>query len=255
MTAAPDIHASYAVLMIASVALLLLVPTTAHLTRPEDRGRYYTMQAVTALGAIAGAKLGVLFGDALWPLRPFDDWSALLASGRSIAGALLVGFLAVEAAKPLLRYDIPPNDRFAVALPFSIAIGRIGCLVAGCCRGAPHDGPLAIAYDDGVLRHPAQLYEALFQLAAGYALLVLWRRKVLFGRLFALYLALYGAFRFATEFLRDTAKPFAGLSAYQWMSLAMVAAGAAALYLRSRRQPASWERWHPGTAPTEGART
>jgi prolipoprotein diacylglyceryltransferase len=239
----PDIHESYAVLMIASVVLLLCVPTTAHFRRPEDRGRYYTMQAITALGAVAGAKLGVVLGDALWPLRPFDDWAALLASGRSIAGALLFGFLAVEAAKPLLRYDIPPNDRFAVALPFSIAIGRVGCLVAGCCRGAPHDGPLAMAYGDGILRHPAQLYEALFQLLAGWALLVMWRRRILFGRLFALYLAAYGVFRFATEFIRDTAKPYAGLSAYQWMALAMVLAGATAIYLRTRRPPESWARW------------
>jgi phosphatidylglycerol:prolipoprotein diacylglycerol transferase len=242
-TIAPDLHETYGVLMVASVALLLLSPTTRQFTRPADRARYYTMQAVTALGAAVGAKLGVLFGDALWPLRPFDDWSALLASGRSIAGALLFGFLAVEVAKPILRYDIPPNDRFAVMLPFSIAIGRLGCLVAGCCRGAPWDGPFAVVYADGIPRHPAQLYESLFQLLAGWALLVMWRRGVLFGRLFAAYLAGYGVFRFATEFIRDTEKPFAGLSAYQWMSVAMIVAGAAALYVRSRAQPESWRRW------------
>jgi len=243
MTITPDIHESYGVLMLASVVLLLCARPAKTFTQAADRNRYYTMQAITALGAVAGAKLGVLFGDALWPLRPFDDWSALATSGRSIAGALLVGFLAVEAAKPLLGYDIPPNDRFAVVLPFSIAIGRIGCLVAGCCRGAPWDGPLAVAYDDGVLRHPAQMYEAIFQLLAGWALLVMWRRGVLFGRLFALYLAVYGAFRFGTEFIRETDKAFAGLSAYQWMSLAMVAAGSATIYLRSRTQPESWRRW------------
>ncbi len=243
MTLHPDIHASYPALMIASIALLFAFPTTKHFTSRYDRGRYYTMQAITALGAAAGAKLGVLFGDALWPLRPFDDWSALLVSGRSIAGALLFGFVAVEVAKPLLRYDIPPNDRFAVALPFSIALGRLGCLVAGCCRGAPYDGPLAIAYDDGVLRHPAQLYEVIFQLAAGWALLALYRRNLFFGRLFALYLAAYGVFRFGTEFIRDTLKPFGGLSAYQLMSIGMVVAGTAAIVLRTRRQPESWNRW------------
>ena len=245
ITTAPDIHVSYAGLMIASVVLLLAFPTTKHFTNPHDRSRYYTMQAITALAAAAGAKLGVLFGDALWPLYPFHHWEELLASGRSIAGALLFGFIAVEIAKPLMRYDLPPNDRFAVALPFSIGLGRIGCLVAGCCRGTPYDGPLAVAYEDGVLRHPTQLYEAVFQLVAGYVLLRLWRRNILFGRLFALYLAAYGVFRFATEFIRDTAKPYGGLSAYQLMALAMIVAGGAAIYLRSRRQPESWNRWKP----------
>jgi phosphatidylglycerol:prolipoprotein diacylglycerol transferase len=241
---APDIHASYAGLMLVSVALVLAVPTTAQFTQRADRARYYTMQAITAISALLGAKLAVVLGDALWPLRPFDDWAALMASGRSIVGALLFGFLAVEGAKPLLGYDIPPNDRFAVVLPFSIGIGRIGCLLAGCCRGAPYEGPLAIAYDDHVLRHPAQMYEVLFQLAAGWLLLRLWRRGTLFGRLFALYLVIYGVFRFLTEFIRETAKPYDGLSAYQLMCVAMAVAGAAALYARaSHRQPASWNRW------------
>jgi len=240
----PDIHVSYAGLMLVSLVLVLAVPTTAQFTRGEDRSRYYTMQAITVVAALLGAKVAVVLGDALWPLRPFDDWRALMASGRSIVGALLFGFLAVEAAKPLLGYDIPPNDRFAVVLPFSIGIGRVGCLLAGCCRGAPYDGPLAIAYDDHVLRHPAQMYEVVFQLAAGWLLLRLWRRGMLFGRLFALYLVIYGVFRFLTEFIRETAKPYDGLSAYQLMCVAMVVAGGAALVARtSRRQPASWNRW------------
>jgi len=244
-TIAPDLHETYGVLMVASVVLLLLTPTTRHFATSEDRGRYYTMQAITALGAAVGAKLGVLFGDALWPLRPFDDWSALLVSGRSIAGALLFGFLAVEAAKPLLRYDIPPNDRFAVIVPFSIGVGRIGCLIAGCCRGIPYDGPFAIAYDDGILRHPAPVYELLFNFAIGVVLVALWRRHILFGRLFALYLVSYGVFRFLVEFIRETAKPYAGLSAYQLLCIAMIVAGGIALVARSRSQPASWARWRP----------
>jgi phosphatidylglycerol:prolipoprotein diacylglycerol transferase len=205
------------------------------------------MQMITALGAVIGAKFAVVLGDALWPIKPFHDWWALLASGKSIVGALLFGFIAVEVAKPLMHYDIPPNDRFAIVLPFSIGIGRIGCLIAGCCRGVPHDGPLSIAYDDGILRHPAQLYEILFQFAAGYGLLLLWRRQALFGRLFALYLVAYGVFRFVSEFWRETAKPYDGLSAYQLMCVAMVIAGGIALVLRTRHQPRSWDRWRTQT--------
>jgi phosphatidylglycerol:prolipoprotein diacylglycerol transferase len=230
-------------MMLLGIGLTLSFPLTKDFTDPRDKHRYYVLQLITAISAVLGAKFAVVLGDALWPLEPFDDWYALLGSGRSIVGALLFGFIGAEAAKPLLHYDIPPNDRFAVIVPFSIAVGRIGCLIAGCCRGIPYDGPFAITYDDAIPRHPAPVYEMLFNFAIGFLLIALWRRKILFGRLFALYLVSYGVFRFFIEFIRETAKPYAGLSAYQLMCIAMIIAGGIALIARSRRQPASWARW------------
>ncbi len=238
-----ELHAGYAALVMVGFALTVAFPVTSHFARADDRRRYWVMQGITVVSAMVGAKIAVVLGDALWPLQPFDDWWALFGSGRSVVGALLFGFLGAEAAKPLLSYDIPPNDRFAAVLPFSIGIGRIGCFLAGCCRGVPWDGPWAVTDSDGIARHPAQLYEALFHIAMGLVLLRLWRRRALFGRLFAVYLGAYGIFRFLTEFLRETAKPYAGLSAYQWLSLAMIAAGAVALVVRTVRPPASWARW------------
>lgn len=230
-------------MVLLSLALTLAFPLTKHFSDGRDKRRYWTVQVIAFVAALIGAKAAVVFGDALWPLKPFHDWHALFVSGRSIAGALLLGFLAAEAAKPLLDYDIPPNDRFAMILPFSIGIGRIGCLLAGCCRGLPYDGPLAITYDDGIPRHPAPLYEMLFHFMIGFLLIRLWRRQILFGRLFALYLASYGAFRFVSEFWRETAKPFGGLSAYQWIALAMIVAGSVAILMRTVREPESWARW------------
>ena len=243
MNAPFDLHAGYMIMVVLGFALTLSFPLTKHFADPRDRKRYYTIQIVTIVAAVIGAKIAVVLGDALWPLQPFHDWYALLGSGRSIVGALLFGFLAAEIAKPILRYDIPPNDRFAVILPFSIGIGRVGCLIAGCCRGVPWDGPWAISYGDGIPRHPAPLYEMLFNIAMGFVLLALCRRQMLFGRLFALYLLCYGVFRFLIEFIRDTAKPYDGLSAYQLMCIVMIVAGAWALIARSRRQPASWAKW------------
>lgn len=243
MTAPFDLHVAYVVMMALGFALVTTFRVTKPFTIPEDRRRYYTLQVITLVAAVVGAKFAVVLGDALWPLRPFDDWYALLGSGRSIVGALLFGFLSAEAAKPLLHYDIPPNDRFAVILPFSIGIGRIGCLIVGCCRGVPWDGPWAITYSDGIPRHPAPVYEMVFNIAIGFVLLALCRRQILFGRLFALYLLSYGIFRFAIEFIRETAKPYDGLSAYQLLCVAMVIAGAWALIARTIRQPDSWSRW------------
>jgi phosphatidylglycerol---prolipoprotein diacylglyceryl transferase len=238
-----DLHFGYAVMVVLGFALTLSFPLTRHFSDPRDKRRYYILQAITAVCALLGAKLAVLFGDALWPMREFHDWSALIEGGRSLAGALLFGFLGAEAAKPLLNYDIPPNDRFAIILPFSFGLGRIGCLIVGCCRGIPFDGPWAITYADGIPRHPAAVYEMIFHWAMGFILIALWRRQILFGRLFALYLVSYGIFRFMTEFIRETPKAFGELSGYQILSLCMIVAGGVAIIARSLRQPPSWQRW------------
>ncbi|MFM5917975.1 MAG: prolipoprotein diacylglyceryl transferase, partial [Novosphingobium sp.] len=146
--------------------------------------------------------------------------------------ALLFGFIVAEACKPLLGYRLPPNDRFAVILPFSIATGRLGCWFTGCCLGVPMQGGIAMIAADGVSRYPAALVEAAFNVIAGLGGMLLLRRGMLQGRLFALYLVVYGVFRALTEELRVTEKVFAGYSAYQWLSLAMIIAGAIALYAR-----------------------
>ena len=215
-----DLQLAYAGMVLLGVALLLAF-RPARQYEAVERAQYWRLQAITLVAALVGAKFAVLLGDALWPLKPFHDWPALL-----------FGFLAAEAAKPLLKYPLPPNDRFALLLPFSIGTGRLGCWMAGCCLGVESHGPLALVGVDGVSRIPAPLIELAFHLAAGAALIALYRRGVLRGRLFALYLVGYGAFRIVSEYWRVTGKAFAGWSAYQWMALAMVVAGAVALYLR-----------------------
>ncbi len=237
----------YALSVGLAVLIALFFPVAKHL-RDDERKSYYVLQAITLLGAIVGAKLSVLLGDYGWPLVPIPDWHAVLVSGRSVTGALILGFLAAEGAKPLLGYSLPPNDRFATLLPFTFAIGRVGCLASGCCRGIPWQGPWAITYGDGISRHPTQAYELFFQLVVGLSFLLCLRRGFLFGRLFSVYLIAYGAFRFAIEFLRETPKTIGGFSAYQGLSLLMIALGAAFLVKRTLWPPASWKSLAPASA-------
>jgi phosphatidylglycerol:prolipoprotein diacylglycerol transferase len=234
----------YALPVAVATALALLFPVTRGLDAGQRR-QYLTLQGITLVAAILGAKLSALFGDYGWPWAPVPDWRAALVSGRSVTGALILGFLAAEIAKPLLRYPLPPNDRFATLLPFSFATGRVGCTLAGCCRGIPWNGPWALRSADGIARHPTQIYELLFELAVGAAFVLLLRRRLLFGRLFALYLILYGAFRFVLEPLRDTPKTLAGWSGYQWLCLAMIALGAVFLLKRTLAPPAAWRAFPP----------
>lgn len=229
-----QLHFGYAGMMLIAILAVLTFRVTKDISSPADRRAYYTLQSITIVGALLGAKLAVLMGDGLWPLVPFDHWWALLWSGRSIVGALLVGFAVAEIAKPLLGYRLPANDRFAIVLPISIALGRVGCILAGCCRGIEHDGWLAVEGADGVARYAVPELEIAFHLAAAGTLLGLYRSNAQRGTLFALYVASYGAFRFVTEYIRDTEKAFYGLSAYQWFALGLLVFGAVYVYRRSR---------------------
>jgi phosphatidylglycerol:prolipoprotein diacylglycerol transferase len=230
-----------------SLLLALSFPVTAHLRDKSQRHQYYFLQGITLIGAIFGAKLSVLFGDYHWPWASVNDWRQVLWSGRSITGALIFGFLFAEAAKPMIRYAMPPNDRFATLLPFTIGIGRIGCLIAGCCGGLPYNGWGALRGADGVSRYPTQAIEIVFQFTVGVIFISLLKREILFGRLFSLYLILYGVFRFGTEIIRDTPKFFGGFSGYQALALLMIFIGGAFLLKRTLAQPGSWKDFRPAS--------
>jgi phosphatidylglycerol:prolipoprotein diacylglycerol transferase len=235
MTFRPQVYPEYALAVVLAAVVLLFFPITRDLPDRETRRRYYLLQLMVAVAAVIGAKVAVLFGEFGWPLRPITgDWTSVLLSGRSIVGALLFGLLAGELGKPLVGYTRPPNDRFAAILPFSFAIGRVGCLLHGCCRGTPYDGWCAITCADGIRRHPAPAYEIVFLLATGALLMFLVRRRLLTGRLFSLYLVLYGTFRFASEYVRETPKIMGGLSGYQVLALLCAAVGGAMLRWRTR---------------------
>jgi len=215
---------TYAPLVLLGVlALLLTRPTRDY--DPIQRKAWLRIQVITLVAAVIGAKFAALVGDSGWPLESFPGWQAVMSSGRSIVGALLFGFIAAELAKPWLHYLLPPNDRFAVALPLSIAIGRIGCWLSGCCLGVPVTGVVASIGPDGITRFPTAIVEFAFHVTAGLILWHLLKRGLYRGRLFSIYLIAYGLFRFATEFVRVTPKAFAGYSAYHWLSLGLVVAG------------------------------
>ncbi|MCA9610248.1 MAG: prolipoprotein diacylglyceryl transferase [Myxococcales bacterium] len=236
---------AYAIPVLAGIALALLFPSSKAFVRPEDKKRYRLIQIFTLVGAIVGAKLAVLFGDLAWPMTPLESWRQVVFSGRSITGGLIGGFLTAELLKPVMRYRLPPNDRFATVLPFSIAIGRVGCLFAGCCRGTPWDGAFAMVDAEGVARHPAPLYELLFCVAIGGVFLLLPRRGALYGRFFALLLIAYGVFRFLIENVRDTPEVAFGLSGYQVLALTMLPLGLFGLLRRVPPAPS----YEPVPAP------
>jgi len=137
-------------------------------------------------------------------------------------------------------------DAFAVSTPLAHAIGRVGCVLAGCCWGRPTDLPWALRYpashaSHGVPVHPVQLYEAAFNVALSVALARVHARRAFRGQALAIYLIVYAAFRAVNESFRGDAirgVAFAGLSNAQATSLGLVIAGLGVVWLGRRSTPA-----------------
>lgn len=173
-------------------------------------------------GAMLGAKLPFLLFD--W--SGFMDGTAWFASGKTIMCGMVGAYFAVELAKWILEVRTKTGDTFVVPVALSVAIGRLGCLYAGCCYGVPTNLPWAMrcSIKDDLLRHPTQLYEALFHFAMAIVCGWLIGRGIWKGQVLKFYIIGYLAYRFATEWIRPEAHYGFGLTAYQWFSLALLPA-------------------------------
>lgn len=223
----------YPVLTAAAMGASLIV--TARLARGETmRGRGSSLAAIWSgalVGAFMGATVAYAFAEGL---QVHGDWRAFV-SGRSITGALLGGYVGVEFAKRVVGWRDATGDLFAVTVPLAIAIGRIGCVAAGCCQGvACEPSWWTVADAHGHARWPAAQAELVFNLAfVGWALLAArygWQRT----QRFHVYLIAYGLFRFAHEFARDDVR-FAGpIGGYHVVAALLVALGAWRYVVRAR---------------------
>jgi phosphatidylglycerol:prolipoprotein diacylglycerol transferase len=186
-------------------------------------------------GAFLGAKLVYLLAEG-WRDWPMADRWLRLATGKSVLGGLLGGYAGVEAIKWLTSYRRTTGDLFALIVPLGIALGRVGCCLQGCCQGRPTSFRLLAVQDfNGVARWPSAQIELMFQLAIFGVLFALRNHWNFRNRLFFLYLAIYGAFRFLHEWMRDTPPLFAGVSGYQVIAAVMMALGIG-MFVRRGRQ-------------------
>lgn len=154
--------------------------------------------------------------------------------GGLIGASVLVVLFARRRGIPLLEM----GDFAISGVPLGHALGRIGCLVNGCCFGSETKCALSVAVE-GVNRHPTPLYEAAGNLLVYLLLLLFTRTSPPRGRVLALYLLTYPVLRFGLEFLRgDDRITFAGLHLAQLVSLALFTCGAV-LWYASGRPPAT----------------
>lgn len=226
----------YALTTLAGIAITALL--WRRLSRADGRTpdpRLLAIYGGALAGAYLGAKLAFLIAEG-WAMR--DNWLALL-SGHSVTGALLGGVAGVELAKSLTGYREGTGDLFAVTAPLAFALGRVGCIFAGCCQGVecePAWWTLADAH--GHARWPAAPAELAFNLLFWCWAMAAWRFGWQRGQRFNLYLIAYGCFRFAHEFVRDDARWFGAFGGYHLVALAIAGTGAW-MYLQRRAHSAA----------------
>lgn len=103
-------------------------------------------------------------------------------------------------------------DLGAPFLALAHAFGRLGCLCAGCCFGAVHDGALALhypagspAFAGGMGRYPIPLLESGFEFMLFLWLMNLRLKKRFHGQVMLHYVIFYPIARFILEMFRGDA--------------------------------------------------
>jgi phosphatidylglycerol:prolipoprotein diacylglycerol transferase len=213
--------------------------------------RIYPFAIAVVIGGLIGARAGHIADN--WPYysaRP-DQLVAFWNGGVAVAAAPIGSAIAGWIAARRLRLPVGfMFDITVIGIVLGEAIGRIGDIINGehhaiACSGLPwcvrYTNPATLGQADFV--HPVVAYDLLVDVLIFGVLLRYWsavRGRGPEGRVFWLYLVLYGGFRFATSFLRLDPIVLAGLQEAQILGLVYVLAGVPALvWLHRRDRPST----------------
>jgi phosphatidylglycerol:prolipoprotein diacylglycerol transferase len=209
------------------MALAFLVGATCAARYARERGmdgeRIFNAAFLAVIAGVIGARAWYVFTHSELYRRHYLEIFILPHGGLSWFGGFFLGAAAVvwylrRARIPLL----PALDVLAPCVALAQAIGRIGCLLNGCCYGKHADWGLYFpVLNDRLI--PTQLFSALALVGIFIVLRVLQKRRMPAGNVFFAYLGLYGTKRFVMEFLRADNPPVAaGLTQFQWCSIVLI---------------------------------
>ncbi len=235
------------------LALSFLVGIWLSVRRGRRRGLSPDLVLDLCFAVLISSLIGVRLYFVLTHPGHFHPWyralyiweGGLTLYGGIIAATATVWWLCRRRKVPFLRMA----DVMAPAVVLGIGITRIGCFLNGCCFGRPTQGPLGVVFPpdcaagwlcarEGALL-PAQLFSSLGGFLAFALLLLLDRKRDPDGTTFGRFLVFYGVARFAVDFSRwyePDMVPALGLSANQWISMALVAGGLLLLLVLRRRR-------------------
>ena len=193
-----------------------------------------------------------------------DDIHTLFSgSGFVFHGGLIGGTIAVTTLLYLKKKSIGTYaDIIGPVILLGQGIGRIGCLLAGCCHGSVSGCSWAIQYPEGSQAsyyqyhhhlldsafmkslpvHPSPLYETIFNTIMFFILIKIIRPRLKTkGSTFAIVMIIAGLERFFLEFVRINPKTLWGLTNYQFSSLFFALFGLVLLIFFTNKEKEDFE--------------
>ena len=163
---------TYGVVLAAAYLLGLQLAMRRAKARGMDPNRALDLGIAIIVSALIGAKLLLVLVDFDHFRRNPGELFSIVRAGGVFYGGLIAAILV--AFWYMRRHKMPlwlTTDIFAPGISLGHAVGRLGCLAAGCCYGHPTDVAWAITFTNpaaaanvgtplGVPLHPTQLYES-----------------------------------------------------------------------------------------------
>ena len=140
------------------------------------------------------------------PLDIFKIWHGGLVFSGGLIGVILVSALYVRKRNITLWQMA---DLWSPAIALGQAIGRIGCLMAGCCYGKPTGSQVSIIFTDphslapvNIPLQPTQIYSSISGFLIFGILLALQSKRKFDGQIFLWFLIMHSTARLFIERLR-----------------------------------------------------
>ena len=183
--------------------------------------------------------LSAIVGAAVW--AQFVEGSPRLLRPYGYYGSVIGILLTSSAFSLIYHFDfLYILGSFALAAPWIQLLGRLRCLVQGCCHGKPcspklgirfinpHSRVLKIAGLKGIYIHPTQLYSIFCNFLTGLFLIRLYGLQMSVAFITGIYFILNGLARFVEEAFRGEPQTvyWNGLRLYQWIAILSILAGA-----------------------------
>ena len=180
--------------------------------------KYSVPTWIVIFTAISAAFFSAVGARLMWVLEVFPDVDIrdifyFGVGGWRLLGALLFAIIAIIVITFIFKkyYNVPIQNTLDICLEgafLTLALDKFGCLLEGCCYGIETTLPWGMSFaDDGILRHPTQIYES-FALFMIFILIRILRNKLSTSQRYALAIFLYVVTRMLIEPLRAEASVF-----------------------------------------------